>query len=78
MKQVAGVLNLATRTVAFHKYRIMEMLRLSNDAELVQFAVKNHVLFVNADKDAQSPAKPEVVHVRGRGVKSGVTRAQAA
>jgi hypothetical protein len=44
---------------------------------LVQFAVKNHVLFVNADKDVQGPAKPEVVHARGR-VKGGITRAQAA
>jgi DNA-binding NarL/FixJ family response regulator len=46
MKQVAGVLNLATRTVAFHKYRLMEALGLTNDADIVQFAIRNHMLFV--------------------------------
>ena len=45
MKEVAGVLNLTTRTVAFHKYRIMEHLRLGNDAELVQYAMRHHVVF---------------------------------
>ena len=50
MKQVGGVLNLATRTVAFHKYRIMQMLSLANDAELIQFALKNHLLFVNREQ----------------------------
>lgn len=44
MKEVAAVLNLATRTVAFHKYRIREHLRLNNDAEVVRFAVRNHVV----------------------------------
>jgi DNA-binding NarL/FixJ family response regulator len=52
MKQVGGVLSLATRTVAFHKYRIMEMLGLANDAELIQFAVKNHFLFVTREEGA--------------------------
>lgn len=45
MKEVAGVLNLTTRTVAFHKYRIMEHLRLGNDAELIQYAMRHHVVF---------------------------------
>jgi DNA-binding NarL/FixJ family response regulator len=45
MKEVAAVLNLTTRTVAFHKYRIMEHLRLGNDAELIQYAVRHHVVF---------------------------------
>jgi DNA-binding NarL/FixJ family response regulator len=45
MKEVASVLNLTTRTVAFHKYRIMEHLHLGNDAELIQYAVRHHVVF---------------------------------
>jgi len=45
MKEAAAVLNLTTRTVAFHKYRIMENLQLRNDAEVVQYAVKHHVIF---------------------------------
>ena len=46
MKEVAGVLNLAARTVAFHKYRMMEVLSLKSTAELVQYAVRNHILVV--------------------------------
>ena len=42
MKQVAGVLNLTPRTVAFHKYRMMEQLRVKSTAELIQYAVKHH------------------------------------
>jgi len=37
MKEVAGVLNLTTRTVAFHKYRIMEVLGARSTAELVRY-----------------------------------------
>src|SRR5438093_8228950 len=44
MKEVANVLNLATRTVAFHKYRIMEVLNAKSNAELVQYAIRNHVI----------------------------------
>jgi DNA-binding NarL/FixJ family response regulator len=40
MKEVAAILNLTPRTVAFHKYRMMEQLRLKTSAELVQFAVR--------------------------------------
>ena len=46
MKEVASVLNLTTRTVAFHKYRIMEVVNAKNSAELVQYAVRNHVITV--------------------------------
>ena len=44
MKQVASVLNLTPRTVAFHKYRIMEQLGVKSTAELVQYAVKHHIV----------------------------------
>ena len=44
MKQVAYVLNLTTRTVAFHKYRIMEALRVTSNAELVKYALRHHVI----------------------------------
>jgi len=44
MKEVGAVLGLTTRTVAFHKYRIMEALGVKTNAELIQFAVKNHVV----------------------------------
>jgi len=44
MKEVAAVLNLTARTVAFHKYRIMEVLNARSNAELVQYAIRNHLI----------------------------------
>jgi DNA-binding NarL/FixJ family response regulator len=41
MKQVASVLNVTQRTVAFHKYRAMGELNIETTAELIQFAVKS-------------------------------------
>lgn len=41
MKQVAVVLNITPRTVAFHKYQIMETLDVKTNSELIQYAVKN-------------------------------------
>jgi DNA-binding NarL/FixJ family response regulator len=40
MKEVAAVLDISPRTVEFHKYRIMELLRVRSNAELVQQAIK--------------------------------------
>ncbi len=39
MKEAAEILNVAPRTVAFHKYRMMERLNLKNNADLIQFAI---------------------------------------
>lgn len=39
MKQVADTLNISHRTVAFHKYRIMELLEIDNNADLIRYAV---------------------------------------
>ena len=44
MKEVGNMLNVAPRTVAFHKYRMMEQLRIRTSAELVQFAVKHGIV----------------------------------
>jgi DNA-binding NarL/FixJ family response regulator len=41
MKEVAADLGITARTVAYHKYRIMEALSLRSSAELVGFAVRN-------------------------------------
>lgn len=43
MKEVAAVLDLTTRTVAYHKYRLMEMLNIHSSAELVRFAITKHI-----------------------------------
>jgi DNA-binding NarL/FixJ family response regulator len=44
MKEVADLLHIATRTVAFHKYRIMEEFGLKTNSDLVRFAIKERVL----------------------------------
>jgi DNA-binding CsgD family transcriptional regulator len=44
MKEIANILNLKPGTVAFHKYRIMETLGLKTSAELVQYAIKHHLV----------------------------------
>lgn len=44
MKQVAYILKLTPRTVAFHKYKIMERLSLRSNADLVQYAIQEHII----------------------------------
>ena len=41
MKEAANILDLSPRTIAFHKYRIMDALNLKTNADLVQFAIKH-------------------------------------
>jgi DNA-binding CsgD family transcriptional regulator len=44
MKEIGAILNITPRTVAFHKYQMMEQLRVKTSAELVQFAVRQGVV----------------------------------
>jgi DNA-binding NarL/FixJ family response regulator len=44
MKEIAHILAITPRTVAFHKYRMMEDLGIKTSAELVRFAIKGHVV----------------------------------
>jgi len=46
MKEVANILKLTPRTVAFHKYRIMEEHKLKTNAELIRFAIKKGIISV--------------------------------
>ena len=41
---LAGKIYLTPRTVAFHKYTMMETLGLQTGAELVQYAVERHIV----------------------------------
>ena len=42
-KEIAGLLSISTRTVEFHKYRVMEDLGLKTVAELIRYAVKHGI-----------------------------------
>ncbi|HVK16424.1 MAG TPA: response regulator transcription factor [Fimbriiglobus sp.] len=44
MKETARLLKITPRTVAFHKYAMMELLGVRSSAELVQFAIKMHIV----------------------------------
>ncbi len=44
MKKVANILAVSPRTIAFHKYRIMNELSLKTSADLVRFAIKHSVV----------------------------------
>ncbi len=44
MREVASVVNLTTRTVAFHKYRIMQKLNLKTNADFIRFAIESRIL----------------------------------
>jgi len=42
-KEIAAVLNISTRTVEFHKYRMMEDLGIKNGADLIRYAIKQGI-----------------------------------
>lgn len=44
MKETADTLNLTTRTVAFHKYKIMEDFSLHNNLDLLRLAIKENLV----------------------------------
>jgi len=44
MKEAAYTLHLTPRTIAFHKYQIMQRLRLKTNAELIEYALRKHVI----------------------------------
>ena len=44
MKEIAYILTLTPRTIAFHKYKLMERLSLQTNAELVQYAIQKQIL----------------------------------
>jgi len=46
MKEIGDILDVSAKTVAFHKYRIMEVLGAKNNAELVRYAIKSHIIAV--------------------------------
>ena len=44
MKEVALVLNVSPRTVAFHKYTMMEHLQIRSSAELIEYAMRSSIV----------------------------------
>ena len=46
MKEIADILAISLRTVAAHKYRIMDLLEIKTNAELYRYAVKHKIITV--------------------------------
>jgi len=44
MKEIAFILQLKPGTVAFHKYRIMDVLGIKTSAGLIEYAIKYHIV----------------------------------
>lgn len=44
MKEIASVLHVKPGTIAFHKYKMMESLGLKTNAELLQYAIRHHIV----------------------------------
>jgi DNA-binding NarL/FixJ family response regulator len=44
MKEVASVLQITKRTVAAHKYAVMDHLQLKSNADLVQYAIRHRII----------------------------------
>jgi len=51
MHETAAILNISTRTVAFHKYRIMREFGLKTNADLVAFAIQEGALRTPAESN---------------------------
>jgi DNA-binding NarL/FixJ family response regulator len=45
-KQIAFNLSISPRTVEYHKYQLMESLKLESSAELIHFAIKNGIVAI--------------------------------
>ncbi|MFT5139808.1 MAG: DNA-binding NarL/FixJ family response regulator, partial [Rhodothermales bacterium] len=46
MKEAASILCVTSRTVAFHKYRIMEDLCIKTNSELIHYAIKQGLICI--------------------------------
>jgi DNA-binding NarL/FixJ family response regulator len=44
MKEAAGVLGVTTRTIAFHKYRIMDAFAVKSNSDLVMLAIRERLI----------------------------------
>lgn len=44
IKEAASILKITPRTDAFHKYNLMKELKIGTNAELVQYAIRNHII----------------------------------
>lgn len=54
MKEVAYLLEVRPGTVAFHKYKMMDMLGIKSNAELIEYAMRQHMVGAIPQMNARS------------------------
>jgi DNA-binding NarL/FixJ family response regulator len=62
MKQAAAELHITPRTIAFHKYQIMQEYGLRNNSELLRFAIKQQVV-ARPEIEQTTSSGPETPHM---------------
>jgi DNA-binding NarL/FixJ family response regulator len=55
IKEIAYILGLKPRTVAFHKYKMMDSLGINNNAGLVEYAIRHHLVSGGYGFDRDAP-----------------------
>jgi DNA-binding NarL/FixJ family response regulator len=43
-KEIGGILHVSHRTVVYHKYQMMKKLGVTSNADLVKYAIRNHIV----------------------------------
>ena len=71
MKEVASILGISTRTVAWHKYRIWETLGIKTSAELVRYAINNHMIVNTEHLDQTTDLQSADMRATASPVRSG-------
>jgi len=64
MHETGAILNISTRTVAFHKYRIMKEFGLKTNADLVAFAIQEGALRTPAERDTEVSVRVDAPTVK--------------
>jgi DNA-binding NarL/FixJ family response regulator len=54
MKEIAGLLNLSEKTVEFHKHHVMEAFHLKSNADLILYALKQGLIFVDREPSVEA------------------------
>ena len=63
MKEAADKLHITARTIAFHKYQIMEQYGLRNNSEFLRFAIKQQVVAGPETAREQTTSGQETPHI---------------
>jgi len=64
MKEIAALLNISKKTVEFHKQHVKEAFQFKSNADLILYALKQGLIFVDGEQAAEIPHEPEFQELR--------------